>query len=201
MNDTREGADQPDAASVLDPRDPRWPRLHAIILAESLKRGDFVLTSGARSNYLFQLRQTTMLPEGAALIGEAVVDYMARQGLRCVGGPELGAVPLVAAIAAVSHYKSYPVDAFFVRKRAKEHGARERLDGHVRAGEEVLIVDDVATSGKSIFIAIEGLKEEFPDCTVRRALVVVDRQEGASQNLAAQGIELVSLFKKSDFQI
>jgi orotate phosphoribosyltransferase len=187
------------AAPVLDSSDPRWPRLHAIIEAKSLKRGDFVLSSGARSNYLFQLRQTTMLPEGAALIGEVVVDYMRRNGLKSVGGLELGAVPLVAAISAVSHYKSYPVDAFFVRKRAKEHGARERVDGHV--GENLLIVDDVATSGKSILNTLEGLREEFPQATTRHALVVIDRQEGAEQNLAAQGIELVSIFKRSDFSI
>jgi orotate phosphoribosyltransferase len=142
-----------------------------------------------------------MVPEGGALIGEIVVEFMQGHALKCVGGLELGAVPLVAAISVASYYKSYPVDAFFVRKRAKEHGARERIDGHVRAGEDVLFVDDVATSGKSILTAIEGMKEEFPNCTVRHAFVVVDRQEGASQNLAAQGIRLVSLFKKSDFPI
>jgi orotate phosphoribosyltransferase len=192
---------QADSGSLLDKNDPRWGRLHEIILDKSLKLGDFVLSSGGKSTYLFQLRQTVMLPEGAALIGEIVVEFMQRKALKCVGGLELGAVPLVTAIAVASYYKSYPVDAFFVRKRAKEHGARERIDGHVRAGEEVLFVDDVATSGKSILTAIEGMKEEFPGCSVRRAFVVVDRQEGASQNLAAQGIQLVSLFKKSDFPI
>jgi orotate phosphoribosyltransferase len=187
--------------ALLDREDPRWSRLHRIILDKSLKFGDFVLTSGGRSTYLFQLRQTTMHPEGAALIGEVVVDFMRRNALKCVGGPELGAVPLVSAISVASHYKAYPVDAFFVRKTAKSHGARERIDGYVRDGEEVLLVDDVATSGTSIITAVEAMKEEFPACFVRRAFVVVDRQEGAAQNLAERGIELVSLFKKSDFPI
>lgn len=187
--------------SVLDRQDTRWSRLHQIILDKSLKFGDFILTSGARSTYLFQLRQTTMHPEGAALIGEIVVDYMRRHALKCVGGLELGAVPLVSAIGVASHYKDYPVDAFFVRKSAKSHGARERIDGYVRDGEEVLLVDDVATSGKSIITAVEAMKEEFPTCSVRRAFVVVDRQEGATQNLAERGIQLASLFKKSDFPI
>lgn len=198
MSDTLAQRDQSGGLQVRD--DPRWHRLHAIILDKSLKRGDFILSSGATSKYLFQLRQTTMLPEGAALIGEFVVEYMMRNGIKSVGGLELGAVPMVAAIAAVSHYKSYPVDAFFVRKRAKEHGARERVDGHVSTGD-VLFIDDVATSGKSILNAIDGLKEEFPDFTVKRAFVVIDRQEGATQNLAAQGIELASLFKTSDFPV
>jgi orotate phosphoribosyltransferase len=192
---------QTDAESVSGQHDPRWCRLREIILDKSLKLGDFILTSGVASKYLFQLRQTTMLPEGAALIGEIVVEYMQRNAIKCVGGLELGAVPLVSAVSVASHYKSYPVDAFFVRKAAKEHGARERIDGHVRVGEDVLITDDVATSGKSILIAIDAMKEEFPSCTVRRALVVVDRQEGAAQNLAARGVQLVSLFKKSDFPI
>jgi orotate phosphoribosyltransferase len=187
--------------ALLDRHDPRWSRLHRIILDKSLKFGDFVLTSGARSTFLFQLRQTTMHPEGAALIGEIVVEYMERNALKCVGGLELGAVPLVSAISVASHYKMYPVDAFFVRKSAKSHGARERIDGHVRDGGEVLLVDDVATSGKSIITAVEAMKEEFPTCFVRCAFVVVDRQEGAAQNLAERGIQLVSLFKKNDFPI
>ncbi|MFZ3178113.1 MAG: orotate phosphoribosyltransferase [Methylovirgula sp.] len=187
--------------AVLGQGDSRWGRLHEIIADKSLKFGDFILTSGARSNYLFQLRQTTMMPEGAALIGEIVVDFMRGRNIRCVGGLELGAVPLVSAISAVSHYKDYPVDAFFVRKSTKTHGARERIDGYVRDGEEVLFVDDVATSGKSILTAVEVMKEEFPRSTVRTAFVVVDRQEGATQNLAERGIELVSIFKKSDFPI
>lgn len=193
--------DLPDANTVFGHDDLRWDQLYRIILDKSLKIGDFILSSGVTSKFLFQLRQTTMLPEGAAMIGEIVVEYMQHNGLKCVGGLELGAVPLVSAISVASHYKQYPVDAFFVRKSAKEHGARERLDGHVRIGDEVLFVDDVATSGKSILTAIEALKDEFPSCYVRRALVVVDRQEGATQNLADQGIQLVSLFKKNDFPI
>jgi orotate phosphoribosyltransferase len=189
------------AEALLDRSDPRWDKLHAIILDKSLKIGDFVLSSGGRSKFLFQLRQTVMLPEGAALIGEIVVEFMQRKALKCVGGLELGAVPLVAAIAVASHYKSYPLDAFFVRKQAKAHGARERIDGHVTAGGEVLLVDDVATSGNSILKSLEAMKEQFPDSFARRAFVIIDRQEGASESLAAHGIELVSLFKTSDFPI
>jgi orotate phosphoribosyltransferase len=139
------------------------------------------------------------LPEGAALVGEIIVEYMRRQGIASIGGPELGAVPLVASVAAVSHLKNYPVDAFFVRKTQKEHGARERIDGHLRAGAEVLMVDDVATTGGSILKAIEGMKSECRSAQVRRALVVVDREEGAAQNLAEAGIQLAAIFKRSDF--
>ena len=185
------------AEDVLDRSDVRWRRLQEIIRAQSLKTGTFILSSGRHSTYLFQLRQTTMLPEGAALIGEIIVDYMKSHALSCIGGLEMGAVPIVAAVAAVSHLKNYPVDAFFVRKAQKEHGARERIDGYLRSGADVLMIDDVATTGGSILRAIEGI--EGHNCHVRRALAVVDREEGAAQNLAAPGIQLAAIFKRSDF--
>ncbi|MBG0810159.1 orotate phosphoribosyltransferase [Methylosinus sp. H3A] len=198
MSDTR-APTRPDA--VLDPADPRWARLHRLIDTHSLLRGDFTLSSGRKSNYLFQTRQTTMLPEGAHLIADIVVDYMKAQSIAGVGGLAVGAVPMVAAIAAVSFAKGAPVEAFFVRKEAKGHGARERIDGYVPKGGEALIVDDVATTGGSILEAIAGMKEEHPQARATRALVVIDREEGAAEKLAEQGITLVSIFKRGDFTI
>ena len=185
------------AVDVVDRADARWRRLQEIIRAHSLKTGAFTLSSGRTSTYLFQLRQTTLLPEGAALIGEIIVDYMKSHAISCIGGLEMGAVPIVASVAAMSHLKNYPVDAFFVRKAAKEHGARERVNGFLRPEAEVLMIDDVATTGGSILKAIEGI--EGHNAEVRRALAVVDREEGAAENLAAQGIKLAAIFKKSDF--
>jgi orotate phosphoribosyltransferase len=189
------------ADNVIGMDDPRWGRLHKIINEHSLLLGDFILSSSRSSKFLFQLRQTTMLPEGATIVGDIVIEYMRRIGLHCVGGMELGAVPMVAAVAVASHHQNYPLSAFFVRKKAKEHGARELIDGHVEDGQEVLLVDDVATSGKSMLYALEGLHQQHPRCYVKRALVIIDRQEGAAQALAERGIKLVSLFKKSDFNI
>lgn len=196
--DTR-APSRPDA--VLDPADPRWARLHRLIDTHSLLRGDFTLSSGRKSNYLFQLRQTTMLPEGAHLIADIVVDYMKAQSIAGVGGLAVGAVPMVAAIAAVSFAKGAPVEAFFVRKEAKGHGARERIDGYVPKGGEALIVDDVATTGGSILEAIAGMKDERPEARATRALVVIDREEGAAEKLAEKGVTLVSIFKRGDFTI
>lgn len=189
------------SGSVVDPADPRLARLHRLIDTHSLQRGEFTLSSGRKSNYLFQLRQTTMLPEGAHLLGDMIVDFMTARGLGCVGGLAVGAIPLVSAILVLSHAKGAPVDAFFVRKEAKSHGALERIDGHVRDGADVLIVDDVATSGGSILKTIDGLKAEHPSCRAAKALVVVDREEGAAEALAAQGVELFAIFKRSDFRI
>jgi orotate phosphoribosyltransferase len=190
-----------DASRVVDPSDPRWASLRTLIDAHSIKRGEFILASGRTSAYLFQLRQTMMLPEGGRLLGDIIVDYMNRETLAYVGGLAVGAIPLVCAVSVMSAIKATPKNAFFVRKEAKEHGARERIDGQVQNGAEVMLVDDVATSGGSILKALDGLREEFPDCHARKALVIVDRQEGATENLAARGIELVSIFKRQDFTI
>lgn len=187
---------------VLRRDDPRWQRLHDLINEHSLQIGDFILSSGRRSKFLFQLRQTTLFPEAAALIGEIIIEYMQRMNLKCVGGMETGAIPLVSTLSPLSYQKGWPVRAFFVRKKPKEHGARELIDGHVSDGEEVLMVDDVSTTGNSMFDALAGLRTKFPRCYVRKALVVIDRQEGAAEVLLArEGIQLVSIFKKSDFDI
>jgi orotate phosphoribosyltransferase len=185
------------AWSVLNRNDERWRRLRKLICEHSLRVGDFKLSSGRRSPYFFQLRQTTIFPEGAALLGEVILEYMYQHSIECVGGLELGAVPLVSSVAVMSHIRALPINAFFVRKLAKEHGARERLDGHLRAGAEVLMVDDVATTGGSILKAVEGI--EGHGCYVRRALAIVDREEGAADNLAGHGIQLAAIFKRSDF--
>lgn len=190
------------ADEVLPRSDPRWSRLRDIVFEKSFQTGNFILTSGESSKFLFQLRQTTMLAEGAALIADIVLEYMQRHDIHCIGGPVQGAVPIGQSVLMLGHAENYPVHHFFVRKEAKKHGARELIDGYVSDGCEVLIVDDVATKGGSIDIAIENLLSEHPSCVVKRALVIVDRQEGAAAALLTKrNIQLVSLFKKSDFPI
>jgi orotate phosphoribosyltransferase len=185
------------AKAVVERTDPRFGRLRDIIASESFLKGDFVLASGRKSNYLFQLRQTTLHPEGAHLIADIIVDFMKAEALDQIGGLELGAVPVVTAVALVSHLKTYPVAAFFVRKAAKEHGARELVNGYLKEGGRALIIDDVTTTGGSILKAVAAVAEK--NCYVTKALSIVDREEGAAQELVKAGIQLFSIFRTSDF--
>jgi orotate phosphoribosyltransferase len=183
---------------VIGKEDERWQRLHQIIDQRSLSRGEFKLSSGGTSNYFFQLRQTTMHAEGQFLIGMIVTEFMQKHDLRCVGGLELGAVPVVSAAAFASFVRESPIDAFFVRKKAKGHGAQELIDGELPDGSEVLMVDDVTTTGGSVLVAIDNAKAQ-KNFNVRWALSVVDREEGAAKNLGERGIRLASIFTRADF--
>lgn len=183
---------------VIGKDDKRWHRLREIIEKRSLLRGDFRLSSGVTSKFLFQLRQTTMFPEGQFLIGSIVEEFMRNIGVRTIGGLELGAVPVVSAVSFASYLSRQPVDAFFVRKQAKPHGARELIDGDLKDGSEVLMVDDVTTSGGSIIQAIDNASTE-KECNVRWALSIVDRDQGAAEKLSKRDIALASIFTKSDF--
>jgi orotate phosphoribosyltransferase len=141
----------------LERSDPRWKLLHSLIAEHSLHRGEFLLASGRTSNFHFQLGQTILLPEGATLVGDIVVEYMREHDIDCLGGLELGATTVAAVTATISHLKGWPVHAFFVRKDAKSHGTQQKIDGHLRTETEVLAVDDVATTGNSILDTIKDM--------------------------------------------
>ena len=182
--------------------DERLRRLWEIVRDHSLMLGDFTLTSGRNSNYLFQLRPTTLHPEGAAIIGTLIVEFMQKNDLWAIGGLEMGAVPIVSAVAVRSNDMGWPVNAFFMRKKPKEHGAKQLIDGwlppvHEEEPEKVLIIDDVTTTAGSLLKTVHQVREM--GYVVDTALSVVDREEGAAENLAAEGITLHALLVKSDF--
>jgi orotate phosphoribosyltransferase len=176
--------------------------LRELIRTRSFRFGRFTLVSGAESDLYFNLKPTMMDPRGALLSARAFLARILREGVDYVGGLEMGAVPIIASVAAISDAEGTPVKTFFVRKEAKKHGTREEVEGlgpgETLQGTRVLIADDVATTGGSIMKAVEAARGA--GAVVEVALVLVDREEGAEEALARSGIRLLSVFKAGEFR-
>jgi orotate phosphoribosyltransferase len=190
-----------EAAKLERTRDASEAELLEMIRARSVRIGKFTLASGRESDLYINLKPTMMDPRGAHLTAKA---FLARipPGTDYVGGLEMGAVPVISALAAVSDIEGRPVKTFFVRKSVKDHGTREVVEGLMTgeslAGKRVLMVDDVATTGGSVIKAIEAARAA--GAIVDHSLVIVDRQEGGTEALAAIGIALDRVFVGDDFR-
>ena len=173
-------------------------RLRDIIVEKSyrFRPEGFKLASGRISQFFFNLKPTMLDPEGINLLADLLIEDLRKEGIRCIGGPVMGAVPLVDALS-VKSFGVFELATFFVRKEAKDHGVKQKIDGTLLDNSEVAVIDDVVTTGGSVQIAVDAARER--GCTVNRAWVVIDREEGAAERLQEQGIGLRSLFKRSDF--
>ncbi len=162
-------------------------RLLEILRERSLRLGRFKLASGQESHYYFDAKLTTLHPEGAYLTARLVLLALrdAGGGVRAIGGLTLGADPIVAAVAAVSHREPDlcgPLQGFIVRKEAKGHGTEQWIEGmEAVPGLPVAVVDDVCTTGASTLRAIRAA--EAAGLEVKAVLCVVDRQQGGAQAL------------------
>jgi orotate phosphoribosyltransferase len=173
-------------------------KLLELLSKEALKKGSFVLSSGKKSNYYLDGRIITLTPQGAYLVANIILEFIKDKHIDAVGGPTLGADPIVGAVAALSYIAKIPLKTFIVRKSAKEHGTQRQIEGPALSkGNRVILVDDVATTGKALLEAKEALDKI--DVVVEKALVIVDRREGAEENLAKAGLKLESIFKIEDF--
>ena len=161
----------------------------------ALTYGDFTLSSGQKSTYYFDGRRLTLDPEGAYLVGKAFLALLSEADVQAVGGPTLGADPIVAAIALTSHLEGRPVSAFIVRTEAKGHGTRKAIEGPLERGSRVAIVDDACTTGSSLLMAIEAAEEA--GCTVVKVLTILDRHQGGGEELARRGYDFVALLESS----
>jgi len=172
-------------------------KLAALLEKEALKRGEFVLSSGKTSNYYLDGRVITLTPEGGYLVASIILEMTKDRKIDAIGGPTLGADPIVGAIAVLSHLQGISLKTFIVRKSVKEHGTQRQIEGPaLKKDSRVILVDDVATTGKSLIEAKEAL--EKIGIKADQAIVVVDRQEGAVENLSKAGIELEAIFRIED---
>jgi len=157
----------------------------------ALQEGDFTLTSGKKSNYYFDGKRLSLSPSGAYWLGKAIFEVVSQLSVDSVGGIAVGGYPIVTAVALVSHLEGKPIPAFMVREVAKEHGTRKQIEGHLKAGSRVAVIDDVVTTGGSVFRAIEAA--EAAGCKVVKVMAIVDRHEGGGDLLRAKGYDFTAI--------
>ena len=155
----------------------------------AFKTGEFTLTSGKKSNFYVDIKQASTNPKILAEIARKMKSLIKDE--KRIAGMELGAVPLAVAVSLESG-----LPYVIIRKRERSQGTGKFIEGNMKSGERVLLVEDVTTSGSSLVKAGEIIREAKG--VVDRALVVVDREEGASELLAKNGITLVPLVRVSE---
>jgi len=172
--------------------------LARLLKEKSYREGDFTLTSGRKSDYYFDCKQTALHPQGAWLLGRLFLELLKDSAIKGVGGMTLGADPLVSAVTVVSYTEGRPLPGFIVRKQPKGHGTNQYLEGmaNFAPGDKVVLLEDVVTTGGTLQKALERVRAEGLD--VVGILCVLDREEGGRENLARAGYELTSIFTRSE---
>lgn len=173
--------------------------LIALIREKSLKLGDFTLASGKKSKYYLDGKQVTLDPEGSRLIGEGILQLIGDDMPDAVGGMSIGADPITSAVVTMSAVVGTPVRGFMVRKESKGHGTQQYLEGPVKPGERIVIVEDVVTTGGSSLIAIERCEQY--GLKVERVIAIIDRMEGGAEAFKSKGYAFDSLLTIRDFGI
>jgi orotate phosphoribosyltransferase len=169
--------------------------LKALLLKNSIKFGDFTLTSGQQSNYYIDARLTTLDPHGASLIGKIIFDRIRSLDLKpdVIGGMTMGADPISMAVSMRSFEAGDPIQAIVVRKSQKGHGTKRRIEGNFRPGDRVVVVEDVGSSGGSVLEAVKTIQEEGGEVVF--LFLIVDRMMGAMEKLKEAGLSVESVFR------
>ncbi|MBI4848699.1 MAG: orotate phosphoribosyltransferase [Nitrospirae bacterium] len=160
----------------------------------------FKLSSGAVSNFYFNMKKTTQSPEGMYIVGKIIFEKIKELGLHpnAIGGLTLGADPIAYAVAMHSQIAKEPINAFVIRKEPKEHGLKLPIEGDVTAGDHVIIVDDVVTTGASTIKAINTAKEN--NLIIDAVIILVDRCElNGRQNIEQLDYPVYCILNVHDF--
>ena len=175
-------------------------RLMEIILEKSFQYSEepiFKLVSGGVSNFYFNCKPTMLDPEGKELIGRLIFSTIRDLEVTGIGGLELGSVPISSAVSLISQLEGQPIKEFIVRKEKKDHGIPAKVEGEFVAGEKVVVVDDVITTGGSTIKAIEAVQKLGLE--VSKVVVLVDREEmNGRQNIEKLCPEVESLIKRTE---
>lgn len=164
----------------------------------AFSRGKFILSSGKESNFYLDARLVTLSAPGAYLTARIMLDMTKGLSIDAIGGPTLGADPMVGAIGSLSHQDGQPINTFIIRKQPKAHGKQQQVEGPLlKEGGSVVIIDDVATTGKAFVESIEVLQKM--NIKIAQAICIIDRGEGATEALAKYNVPLKSIFTIAEF--
>ena len=159
----------------------------------ALSFGEFTLTSGKKSPYYFDGRLLTLDPAGAYHVAKAFLAEIMICGADAAAGPAVAAVPIVSALALLSHQAGRPIPALIVRDAAKQHGTGKKIEGNVVPGMSVVVLDDTCTTGGSLIRAIQAVEEA--GCSVAKVMCILDRNEGGSEEIAKRGYDFFTLLE------
>jgi orotate phosphoribosyltransferase len=176
-------------------------RLLEVIKRLSYEEGEFILKSGKRSSFYIDARETTLNPEGMYLTGQIIYRMVHEfQGIDAVGGVSVGADPLVCATVMTAYHKMDRLLGFFIRKEPKGHGRNLWIEGakNLTQGMEVIILEDVVTTGGSSLRAIEITEAE--GYKVRAVIALIDRLEGGKDAIESRGYRFMPIFNLTELR-
>ncbi|MFI6171516.1 orotate phosphoribosyltransferase [Nocardia sp. NPDC051052] len=171
-------------------------RLAGLVRELAVVHGRVTLSSGKEADYYVDLRRATLHHTAGPLIGKLLRELVADWDFDAVGGLTMGADPVAFA---VMHAPGRPINAFVVRKAAKAHGMQRQIEGPDIVGKRVLVVEDTTTTGNSPLTAVRALRDA--GATVVGVATVVDRETGADQVIAAEGLEYRSILGLKDLAL
>ena len=170
-------------------------RLIELINELAVVHGEVTLSSGIKADYYVDLRRATLHHEASKLIGAQMLQMLTEHGINnieAVGGLTMGADPVAAAIMNASEN----IDAFVVRKQAKQHGMGRQVEGPEISGRKVVVVEDTSTTGGSPLTAAAAVKEAGAE--ILCIATVVDRDTGAREVIEKEGYKYLSLISLED---
>jgi orotate phosphoribosyltransferase len=170
--------------------------LKTIIKERSIMKGDFTLVSGKKSNYYINGKLTTLNSRGLYLTAKLLLEECEDLEYDGFAGPTIGADPVIGALLTLSAERGQDKEGFLIRKKSKEHGTKNLVEGKMEKGAKVILLEDVATTGGSLIRAAESVRDGGGEIVT--VFTIVDREEGATETLAEAGYSFRSLYKVSE---